>query len=446
MELQLIFDKARALGIHELEVCRKGTRSSYFKIFEGSLEDYTQEEQSGLSVRGIHEGRMGYSYTEKLEAEAIDELLENLIQYAEINDSSMREGIVTEAPIDIQKAATRCLLSQASDEEKIEYLKTLEKLAFSADPRIAVVEGCSLRETTAEIFIKNTNGIEHRDRHSFGVLEILVVAKDKTDTQTGFSSIKLDELSLEKGIEAVHQACSDAVMLLGAQTLESRNYPVILRNNVSSDLFETMSRIFFGDVVQMNLSLIKNRLGEKIASGDLNILEDPLLEAGTVSRSFDDEGSRTNPKYIVEQGVLKTFLHNKRTAGKAGLESTGNGLRQSYKTSIETLPTNLYIRQGSSSLEDMIKSIKCGVMVIDVQGLHAGINPVSGDFSLLANGFLIEDGVISRPLKQFTIAGNFYTLIHEISEIGNDLIFSTPGSSNFGAPSLLVPKLTVSSK
>lgn len=443
MDIQLIFDRGKECGIEDMEVYMVKNSSMNINIYEGNLEGYSIAEENTLSIRGIYKGKMGYSYTEKIEEDSMDELLGNLIQYAESNEKEYIE-VLAEPKEQYKDAKEKNdKLSKYTEEEKIDFLKSIEKEALNFDKRISIVENCSYEEYTNSVFIKNTKGLELEDKYSIGILNLSVVAKDGEDVQTGYSYMVIDDLSDEYKNTLVRDAVNDGINMLKATTIASGNYEIILRNNVVANLFNSMSRVFLGDVVQRNLSMMKGKIGEKVGSDLLNIVEDPLLNNGMISRTFDDEGNPTFSKYIIEKGILKTFLHNTKTAEKEGLESTGNGFRISHKGSIGVLPTNMYIEKGDSTLEDMIDSMDMGIMITDIQGLHAGINPTSGDFSLSSSGFLIEKGQISKPICQITIAGNFYDLLVNITAIGNDTKFSFPMMNYFGSPSIKLNSLTV---
>lgn len=446
MDIQLLFDKGKMQGIEDMEVYIAKKSSTGFNIYEGKLERFNISEEKNLSLRGIFKGKMGYSYTEKVTDEAIDELLENLIQYAENNENEDIETLSN--PSDkYEKAKVKInKLDRYSDEEKIDFLKSIEKEILEYDKRVKAVRSCGYREDTKSVFIKNTKGLELEDTYSVAVIDISVVAKDEKDVQTSYAHMIVDDLLDEYKNKLVKEATSDALNMLGATTIESKNYPIILRNNVAADLFSNMSQIFLGNIVQKNLSLMKGKIGKKVGVSELNIIENPLMDKGIVYRTFDDEGSPTYSKYIIENGVLKTFLHNRKTAKKEGLESTGNGFRNSHKSSIGVTVTNMYIKEGNITLDEMISSIDKGIMITEIQGLHAGINSTSGDFSLSSNGFLIEKGEITRPVCQIVISGNFYKLINDILAIGNDTKFSFPDGNYFGSPSLKIDSLTVAGK
>ncbi|PKM70556.1 MAG: TldD/PmbA family protein, partial [Firmicutes bacterium HGW-Firmicutes-18] len=151
-------------------------------------------------------------------------------------------------------------------------------------------------------------------------------------------------------------------------------------------------------------------------------------------------------KKVIENGILKTYLHNQKTAEKDGVSSTGNASRGSYKSTIGISPSNFFIENGTYTLDEMVESIDNGLLLIELQGLHSGLNSVSGDFSLSCFGYLIENGKKSKPVNQITVSGNFFDMIKSIEMIGNDLRFGLPAGSYFGAPSLKISELSIAGK
>lgn len=442
----LLFEKGKKHNVDDMEAYIIKDSSIHFNIYENHLEKYLVAEEESLSLRGIYNGKMGYSYTEKLTPESLEELINNLIQYAKKNDSEDIE--VLDSPTEeIETMVSRKnFLDKYTEKDKMKYLFDLEKKAYSMDKRVKTLDHCSYTERTQGIYIKNTKGLELEDTHRIGEINLSVVAQEGKEMQTGYNHHVFNNLSEEYKDMMVKDSVGDATAMLGAKSIETGNYEVILRNNVAAELFSCFSPVFLGNMVQKNLSLMKGKLGSQVAVEALNIKENPILEDGKYCRTFDDEGTRTYPKYLIEKGVLKTFLHNKKTAQKEGITSTGNGFKASHKDSIEVAPTNLYIIEGDKSLEDMMKSMSKGIIITSIHGLHAGIHSISGDFSLSSNGLFVEGGKVVRPLAQITVAGNLYTMLKDIMAIGNDTKFCHPSSTYFGSPSLLIRELTISGK
>lgn len=444
--IDLLFKKGKEYKIDDMEAYITKKSSMNLNIYESELEKYIISEEENLSLRGIYNNKMGYSYTEKLVPESLDELINNLIQYAENNDSEEIEHM--SSPIDnIKKDGEKeNLLDEYTVEDKIEYLLDLEKKAYDLDKRVKTINSCSYSESRESIYIKNTKGLQLEDSHTMGIISLSAVVEEGEDVQTGYNHHMFNSISDEYKDELIKASVGDALAMLGAKPIASGNYRVILRNNVAADMFSSFSEVFVASRVQENLSLMKGKLDSKLAVESLNIIENPLMENGKYCRNFDDEGTPTDSKHLIEKGVLKTFLHNKKTSHKDGVKSTGNGFKTSHKGSIGVMPTNVYILEGNNSLEEMMVSMANGIVITDIHGLHAGINPTSGDFSLSANGLLVEGGKVVRPLGQITVAGNLYTMLKDISDIGNDIKFSHPSTNFFGSPSIHINALAISGK
>ena len=180
-----------------------------------------------------------------------------------------------------------------------------------------------------------------------------------------------------------------------------------------------------------------------VASSLVTIVDDPLMEDGIASAPFDDEGVATYTKEIIYEGKLNTLLHNLKTAHKQGVKSTGNGFKVSYASPVNVSESNLYLRAGEKSFEDLMKEINEGLIITDLAGLHSGANTVSGDFSLAAKGFYVKNGEKTFPVEQITVAGNYFDLLKNIIAIGNDLKFPL---SNVGSPSVIAKGLSIAGK
>ena len=227
----------------------------------------------------------------------------------------------------------------------------------------------------------------------------------------------------------------DALSKLHAGRLKSGEYPVVIRAGAMADLLTTFAGIFSAENAQQGLSLLAGREGERVASPCVTRADDPLMPWGLGSSPFDREGAATYKKNVVEDGVLRTLLHNRKTAKKAGVQTTGNAAGGG-----RVAPSNLYIVPGDASLDELLAEMGDGLYLTEVSGLHAGANPVSGDFSLLSRGFEVKGGRLTRPVEQFTVAGNFYRLLESIEQVGDDLLFE---GSPIGCPSVRVTGLSV---
>jgi len=438
-----IFQKGRETGLNDMEVYYSEGSSLSLKVFQKDLDGYSLSESEGLSLRGVYKGKMGYSYTEKVDETSIDQLVRDAAENALIIDSEDEEYIFEGSKEYKKVDSFNQALSNVGEEQKINFVKSLEEEAFRLDKRIASVEVCIYGDGYGETIMSNTKGLFLRDKSNIAYTYIAVVAKDGEDIKTGMAYRTGNDFNAFNAQDIAREAVDEALALLGARSVKSGDYNVIIRNSAAADLMEAFTGIFSAEAVQKNLSLLKGKLNEKIASDKFTLIDDPYMEGGLASKSFDGEGVACKYKKVVDKGVLKTYLYNLKTAKKDGVDTTGNASKGSYKSSIGISPSNFFVEKGERTLDEMVADIDKGILITELQGLHSGLNSVSGDFSLAALGFLIQDGKISRPVEQITMAGNYFDMLKNIEETGSDLKFGMPGEAYIGSPSLRIKKLSI---
>ena len=437
---KILFEKGKTAGFDDMEVYYQKNKSFNVKIFEEEIINYAISEQEGLSFRGLFNKKMGYAYTEKVDESSVDMLIKEAKINAEIIDCDDEEFIFEGSKEYKEVISYNEDLEKIPTEKKIELAFALEKASKELDKRVCTVDPCMYSESYSESIIVNSKGLELEDKSNLAFLYVGVKVKEGEDIKTAggykitndFSELDVDKIAKE--------AVDEAVATLGAKPMASGDTKIVLRNDVSADLLESFTSIFSAEAVQKDLSRLKGKLETKIANERITLVDDPFRENGIASTGFDSEGVATKYKKLIDKGVLKTFLHSLKTAKKDGVEPTGNGFK-GYKSSISIGPTNFYIEPSELDFDEMIRDIDNGLFVTEVQGLHSGLNSISGDFSLSAYGFIIEDGKIGRPVNQITIAGNYFDMLNDVEEVASDLKFTMPGA--IGSPSLKIKKLSI---
>jgi PmbA protein len=447
MDMKSLFDKifleGNKQGMKDMELYYAGGSSLSLKVFEKQLDGYSLSQSEGLSLRGIYNNKMGYSYTEKVDESSIELLVKGAMENALIIDSDDEETIY-EGSKEYKKVNNfNESLENVQETEKIKFVKELEEEAYKIDKRITSVETCVYGDGYGETIMSNTKGLYLHEKSNIAYTYVAVVAKVDEDIKTGMAFRTGNDFSKFDPKEIAAEAVDEAVSLLGAKSIKSGQYNVIIRNTAAADLLEAFTGIFSAESVQKNLSLLKGKINEKIGSDKLTLIDDPFMKDGLASKSFDGEGAACKCKNVIDKGVLKTYLHNLKTAKKDGVETSGNASKGSYKSSIGISPSNFYIERGDKTLDELIQSIDKGILITELQGLHSGLNAISGDFSLASLGFEIENGKIKRPVEQITVAGNYFELLKNIEEVGTDLRFGLPGGAYIGSPSLKIRNLAI---
>lgn len=441
---ELVFSKGKDAGFTDMEIYYQSDDNLSIKIFKGEVDSYTLAQSGGYSFRGLYGGNMGYAYTEVLDQESVDMLVQDALENAEVIDAEEQPQIFAGSQNYPEYQGVNASLAKVEAQKKIAIAKAIEAAAYALDERVRIVNSCLLASGDQLVRMVNTKGLDLTHSRNAAYAYISVVVNEGDDTKTFGNFDTIDDFAKFCPETLARGAVQEAVALLGASPVQSGDYPIILRWEAAATLLGTFAGIFSAENVQKNFSLLKGKLGEVIAADAITIVDDPLLPQGLASAPFDAEGVASRPKTVVDGGILLTFLHNLKTAAKDGVESTGNAAKGSYKSSVGVAPSNMYIQTGDVSLADMIAGVEKGLVIIDLQGTHSGANPVSGDFSLSAYGYLVEQGKIVRPVNQITIAGNFITMLKDVEAVGNDLRFGLPIAGVFGAPSLLIKSLAVS--
>lgn len=435
-----LFEKASFKGIDEFEIYFLSNLNTSIKIYQGKIENFSNNQNQGISFRGMVDGKMGYSYSESMEDEDIDFLINEVIENANCIESLDKQFIYGEKANYTDTITYSSAIENLDTDLVKDFLIKMEEYALSIDERVKKVNFCSFAMGSGEKIIKNSKGLELHSKENICYTYISVIAEENGVVKTGshfqlgrdFSKFDYKELS--------EVAVKRALNKFGTITLTEVPKTCVIENLAFSSLLGAMSNIFSAEAVQKNISKLKGKLNESVASSIVTLVDDPFLKDGLANSSFDDEGVPTSYKKIIQDGILKTYLYNLKTAYKDGVSSTGNGVKGSYKGTVGISSFNLYIKPSDKSFDKMIENIKEGIFITDFAGLHSGLNTISGDFSLAGEGFYIKDGKIDRPLNQITISGNFFELLKNIKDIANDIKFSF---SSVGSPSIMVEGLKV---
>ena len=297
------------------------------------------------------------------------------------------------------------------------------------------------------IALCNSKGLDLSHSYNYSQLLAVVSVKEGQEVYNGhkiltgdFKQFNLDTLA-EDTVEKV-------VKTIGADTVESGIYDIVFSSEMMATMLSTFFSAFSADAARRGLSLLKGKEGEPVASDVVTIVDDPFYKESFIQMPFDGEGVATYKKNVIENGKLSTLLHNLTTAHEAGVKSTGNGRKLNYASGVNVLPYNFLLTAGSAGeKEEIFKKIGSGLYITALNGLHAGANPTTGDFSLSAEGFLVEEGVQKIPIKNFTISGNFYDLLQKIILVGSDVKLNNPeGGVCFGAPTTVIKEISVAGK
>ncbi|CEN82059.1 TldD/PmbA family protein [Paraclostridium sordellii] len=439
----ILFEKALNEGFENCEVYYTDGENISITVYEGEVEKYNIDKSFGLSFRGMLNGKMGYSYTEILDDKAIDMLIKSAKEAASCIESNDIQFIY-EGDKNYSEVKTYSEKLENIDASKlIDIALELEKETKGYSDKVINLNACKISYSSSKNGIYNTKGLELNNKGNLLISYVIPIVEENNEKQDGIGYMIVDSIDELDTKKIAKQGVEDALSKLGGKSIPSGNYKTIIYNEAMASLLETFSDVFSAEEAQRGLSLLKGKEGKIIASDIVSIIDDPLMDNGLASAPFDDEGVATFKKEIVSKGVLNTLLHNLKTANKANLKTTGNGFKSSYSSPVSVEPTNFYIEKGMKTLEELMNELDEGVIITDFAGLHSGANSITGDFSLASKGFYIKDGRKIYPIDQITVAGNFFELLKNIKDIGNDLNFPI---SSIGSPSVVVEGLSIAGK
>lgn len=447
MELNIfinkLFQEAKNNGFNEYEVYYVDRESLSINAYNEEVEKYNLTTSYGLSFRGKINDKIGYSYTEILDDDAINMLVKNAKESALVIENEdiqfIYEGDKEYAEVNTYYKA----LENLPADKLIDLALSMEKEAKTLDNRVTSFGGCGIGYSKARYGIINSKGLNLENKSNLLSAYVVPIIKNGEDMHDGMGYVTANSIEDVDPRKLAQDGINEAISRIGGKSVSSGKYKAVINNEAMVSILSTFAGVFSGDAVQKGLSLLKGKEGEIIASKQVTLLDDPHLENGLASVPFDDEGVATKKKDIIHEGKLMTLLHNLKTANKGNTKSTGNGFKNSYASPVGVSPTNLYIQKGEKSFEELLKDVGEGLLITEFAGLHSGANSITGDFSLAAKGFYIKDGKKDYPVEQITVAGNFFDLLKNIDVVGSDLKFPM---SSIGSPSVKITELSIAGK
>ena len=442
---QAVIVAAKEKEVKDYELYYSESAETQTEIFKDEVKGFNTSSSLGVCFKCLVNGKMGYASTEDLSEEEAISLVDRALDNAKSIESEEQAFIHTKGDTYAVLEKEEAKLPSAA--EAIDFALGLQKQLYATDNRVVDGTQAYAGMIESKTALYNSNGLDLEDSAAFSFTYGMAVVAEGEEMYDGIevASGKFDSFDIEK---IAKEAVKDAVDTIGAEPVPSGKYPVVFSNKVMASMLSTYASVFSAEAAQKGLSLLKDKEGEKIAADIVTLTDDPMKEDALIKATFDDEGVATYKKNVIENGQFVTLLHNLKTAAVAGVKTTGNGFKGSYASTVGIRPYSFYINPVKGTLEDLMAEAGNGIYVTSVEGMHAGANPITGDFSLAASGFCIENGKKGKPVKSITVSGNFFTLLKEIASVGEDLKFNpfALGSSRCGSPSVLLKEMTIAGK
>jgi PmbA protein len=418
----------------------RGTSTSV-KAHGGGIESLTQATSAGIGVRVVRDGRQGFAWAGSLDDPVVAEVLAEARDNAAFGEPDEWVGLaepdgVAAPEFDLWRDG----LVGWPTERKIEMALELEAAVKAGDPRVVGVRTSQWGDGYGEGAVATSTGLEAWGRSTSCHLAVSALAEADGETKTGYGvSVGREPSEIELDVAAA-EAVERSTRLLGAIQPASGVVTLVLEPRMAATVLGIVGGMLSGEAVIKGRSPFAERLGDTIASPLLTLVDDPTDPISLGADTHDGEGLATRRNPLIAGGVLQAFLHNSYTGRRSGTRSTASAVR-GYRSTPGAGAQALVVEPGEGTLDELIAAIDHGVLVQSMSGLHSGVNPTSGDFSVGVEGLLIRDGALAEPIREATVASTIQRLLLDVRAVGGEREW-TPGGS--GASPLVIDGVTLS--
>jgi PmbA protein len=429
-------------GADEADAWCEDALNRTVRVYDAAVESVTEAGSKGAGVRVFHDGRAGYAYGSDLGAEGLVSLARAAVDTAGVTEPDEYAGIPTDAAAADVGSLSSAELGGWTMEQRVDLALAVERAARERDALVSNVEDTVYADSSSRVALANSAGFHASYEQTQCYAYAYAFAGEGQDRMTGMG------VGVARGPEALdpeaigQEAADRALALHGARQPTSRRCAVVLDPFVAASFASIIGNTLSADAVQRGRSLFADKEGERIADQRLRLFDDGLEGEGLATAPFDGEGMPQQRTALIEQGTLLGYLFDTYTANRAKRRSTGNGTRGSYRVAPSVGPTNLLVDAGESSPEELVRGAGDGLYVMSVSGLHSGVNPISGTFSVGATGRLIENGELADPVREVTIASDLVSMLKAVSGVGSDARW-VPFGGSVKVPTLLIEEMTI---
>jgi len=407
------------------------------------LENLKEAGSRGAGLRILIGQRTGSSYTSDLSTQGIERLVKSAIELAEVTTDDPHAGLPEREELGALSGNLDLYSADVDDLEtdaRIDLARRAEEAALAADPRIANSEGASFDSSAGRHIFANSRGFAGEYRTSSCSLSVVPVAREGESMERDGWYHAARSLALLEPPELIGRtAAARALRRLHPVKVATQKVPVVFDPRVAASLVENLFEAVHGMLIYRHESFLAGKLGEKVASEKLSLIDDATIPGLFGTSPFDDEGVASRRTVVLERGVLKSYLLNTYAARKLGMKTTGNASR-GLAGNAGIGHGNFFVENGVQSPERIIARIADGFYVTELIGM--GVNIVTGDYSRGAAGLWIRNGELAFAVSEVTIAGNLQEMLLGVEEVGNDLEFR----GSVAAPTLKIGEMTVGGK
>lgn len=427
----------------QVEACvARGARTSV-KAYGGEVESFTSAESYGLGIRVVVDGRQGFAHAGSFDDDVVAETLAEARDNAAFGEPDEFNGLAEpDGVAPVEHDLWNDAVVRFPNDRKIDVALELEAAVKAADPRITGVRTATFADGRGEVALATTTGIAVRSAATSCHVSVSAMADDGRDT-TIAAAVDAGRDPEQLDVEGTAtEAAARALRLLGGAPVESQRLTVVLEPRLAASLVGIVGGTLTGDRLLKGRSLFAGRVGEQVASPLFTLVDDPTDERSFGADSYDGEGLACRRNVLIEDGVLRRFLHDTYTGRRSGEGSTASAVRGARSTPAVGLQAPA-VPPGATPRDELLAAIDTGLLVESLSGLHSGVNPVSGDFSVGAEGMMIRGGELAEPVREVTLASTIQRLLLDVVAAGDDVEW-LPGGA--GVPTLAIANVSLSGR
>jgi PmbA protein len=409
----------------QVEVYATRGESMSVRVHGGAVESLTSAASAGVGVRVVTpDRRQGFAWGASLDDDVVAETLQEARDNAAFSEPADWNGLAEPDGVPVPEVdLDRPGLGRLDADAKVELALALERAVLAGDPRIKGVRNAVWSDGRSERAIATSTGMEAWGRSGSCSLSVLAMATDGTETRTaggGATEREPDDLDLD---DIAAEAVRKSTRLLGAAPMATGRVTVVFEPEVTASFLAIIGSLLSGAAVLKGRSLFAGRLGEQVAAPAFTLVDDPTDPESLGGMAHDGEGLASRRNLLVDAGVLRTFVYDAATARRAGgsVRSTGSAVRSYRSTPAPSTRALAVVPGPAATQEDLLRSVGDGFLVQSLRGLNSGVNRVSGDFSVGADGLRIRAGAVAEPVSGVTIASTLPRMLLGVVEVGGDV-------------------------
>lgn len=439
MNTKKIIEQGLAKGLTCVELTTSVSSKLSISLFNEEIENLTSASDGGLSIRGLKDGKLGVFSSDRMDNAIVDFALDQVVENSKYGIQAS-EDIFLKPGLKYKKVHTYSpSLEEVTSEQFVKIGKEISSRLHSLDSRIDVVQ-TTIEVSKSETKVINSNNLKLSSKSNSLQIVTSLQAKQDKEIVSNFNYAIVSSLEEFNIDEFINKTLKDTISQFNGVEVNSGKYDVVLSRDCVAVLLSVIMDQTSAYQVKNHLSLFEGKLNQKVMSSKLTISDTPLAKT-IFDVSFDDDCYPTCNKTIIKNGVLQTYLFDLQTAKDFNTTTTGNAHSSGGKNI--PAPFLITLKKGKLSLEELCQKVGNGVYITDLSGTGTGINSQSGDYSLQAGGYLIEDGKITKCIPLMTVSGNILKDLNRVGEVGSDSKLTYYGVDT---PSLLLKQVSISGK